>query len=279
MERTSSLTKLYGEKKSGRQRFLNYLADWGFDFRRSVGRLHASHSLRLEKREFQRLSAGRRYETSFPMARNFPIWDEKSKTAGQASGHYFHQDLLAARDIYTRDPQRHVDVGSSIYGFVSHVASFREVEVLDIRPVDSEVDGIVFHQVDVMNLSMDWRNSTDSLSCLHALEHFGLGRYGDDLDPGGWLTGLEALSEMVRPGGRLYLSVPTSSVQRIEFNAHRVFSIPFLREHLEPNFHVSNLAFVLDSGRLVANVELDSAAAMASFDAWYGCSIWFLDRK
>jgi hypothetical protein len=30
----------------------------------------------------------------------------------------------------------------------------------------------------------------DSLSCLHALEHFGLGRYGDPIDPRGHEKGI-----------------------------------------------------------------------------------------
>jgi len=44
---------------------------------------------------------------------------------GDASGHYFHQDLIVARRIFERDPRKHVDVGSRIDGFVAHLAVFR----------------------------------------------------------------------------------------------------------------------------------------------------------
>jgi len=50
---------------------------------------------------------------------------------GDASGHYFHQDLIVARRIFERDPRKHVDVGSRIDGFVAHLAVFRQVEVID----------------------------------------------------------------------------------------------------------------------------------------------------
>src|SRR5258708_3506518 len=47
----------------------------------------------------------------------YPIVDDYNSGAGTASGHYFHQDLWAARRIYARRPARHVDVGSRIDGF------------------------------------------------------------------------------------------------------------------------------------------------------------------
>lgn len=40
-----------------------------------------------------------------------------------------------ARWIYEAAPIKHVDVGSRVNGFVAHVASFREIEVIDVRPI------------------------------------------------------------------------------------------------------------------------------------------------
>ena len=37
--------------------------------------------------------------------------------------------------IYAARPEKHVDVGSRVDGFVAHVASFREIEVFDVRPI------------------------------------------------------------------------------------------------------------------------------------------------
>jgi hypothetical protein len=62
----------------------------------------------------------------------------------------------------------------------------------------------------------------DSLSCLHALEHFGLGRYGDPITPFGYQLGLANMAKILRPFGILYLSTPIGQ-ERVEFNANWVF--------------------------------------------------------
>src|SRR5262249_53525396 len=155
--------------------------------------------------------------------RFLPALSDRYMTSGVARGHYFHQDLWAARRIYGRQPRRHIDVGSRIDGFVAHLLTFREVEVLDVRALSTSVRGLHFRQVDLMGAENEDGESTDSLSCLHALEHFGLGRYGDTIDPDGWRIGLRRLVRMLALGGHLYLSVPVGP-QVIEFNAHRIFA-------------------------------------------------------
>ena len=120
----------------------------------------------------------------------FPILNEYKEQAGTATGHYFHQDLLVASLIHEVNPKRHIDVGSRIDGFVAHVAAFRTIEVLDFRPLIScGHKQIKFMQADLMSLGSHLFEITDSLSCLHALEHFGLGRYGDPINPNGHLIG------------------------------------------------------------------------------------------
>ena len=44
-------------------------------------------------------------------------------------------------------------------------------------------------------------DSIDSLSCIYALEHYGLGRYGDPIDPDGWLKGLIEMQRILTRGG------------------------------------------------------------------------------
>jgi len=159
--------------------------------------------------------------------RLMPCLHDRSAEGGDARGEYFWQDLLIAREIHAAGPERHVDVGSRIDGFVAHVASFREIEVFDVRPVQVDVPGVVFWQADLMRRDTlpgaAGEGYCDSLSCLHALEHFGLGRYGDPLDPRGAERGFGNMASLVRPGGRFYLSVPIGR-ERVEFNANRVFA-------------------------------------------------------
>ncbi len=141
---------------------------------------------------------------------------------GSTKDEYFWQDLHVARLIHLANPTRHVDIGSRIDGFVAHVASFRDIEVFDIRPVTSMIPGVSFRQADLMHPSESLIEYCDSLSCLHALEHFGLGRYGDPIDPHGYASGLGNMARILQSGGLFYLSVPIGQ-ERVEFNAHRIF--------------------------------------------------------
>jgi len=152
----------------------------------------------------------------------FPCLYDWYEEGGSTKSEYFWQDLHIARKIHLANPLTHVDIGSRIDGFVAHVASFRQVEVFDIRPVSSIIPGVTFRQADLMNPSKPISDYCDSLSCLHALEHFGLGRYGDPLDPEGYAAGLKNMASILKQGGVFYLSVPIGK-ERVEFNAHRVF--------------------------------------------------------
>lgn len=252
---------------------------WGFDARLTYRSIAEGSRFRRQLREFKEQRRRAPDRSDFPMGPMLPMHHDRLDTAGAARGHYFHQDLLVARKIHARCPRRHIDVGSSIYGFVSHVASFRDIEVLDVRPLNASIEGIAFVQQDVMNLDESWWGVTDSVSCLHALEHFGLGRYGDPIDFGGWRRGLDGLTGLLESGGALYLSVPTGVVQRVEFNAHRVFSVPFIRRELESRFTIDSLDFVTDSGDLITNVNPHGSEAENSFGAAYGCSIWTATKK
>lgn len=151
-----------------------------------------------------------------------PCLHDWYEEGGVIKNEYFWQDLIVAREIYSARPQRHVDVGSRIDGFVAHVASFRDIELFDVRPVSTNVPGVKFRQADLMNPVDSLKNYCDSLSCLHALEHFGLGRYGDSLDPRGHEKGIACMAQLLKVGGMFYLSVPLG-VPRVEFNANRVF--------------------------------------------------------
>ena len=56
------------------------------------------------------------------------------------------------------------------------------------------------------------------------MEHIGLGRYGDPLDPDGTERAIDELARVVSPGGDLYLSLPLDDENRTYFNAHRAFT-------------------------------------------------------
>lgn len=153
----------------------------------------------------------------------FPCLHDWYEEGGTTKNEYFWQDLYVARKIYSANPQKHIDVGSRVDGFVAHVASFRDIEVIDIRPVTSKIPGVTFKQADLMANNFSLSSQCDSLSCLHALEHFGLGRYGDPIDAQGYVKGLANMTMLLKAGGTFYLATPIGR-ERVEFNAHRVFN-------------------------------------------------------
>jgi len=208
-----------------------------------------------------------------------PVLDNWYTLAGNAKGHYFHQDLIIAQSIYKNNPNKHIDVGSRIDGFIAHVASFREIFIADIRDFSSTNKAIHYLQVDLMSeLDIDLRECCDSLSCLHALEHFGVGRYGDPISYEGYLSGLENLTKMLQVKGKLYISVPIGE-ECINFNAHRIFSLGYFLDLLEKNFVLDKFSYVDDNGDLHENINIAEKDKKDSFNCEYGCGIFELTKS
>lgn len=248
------------------------LAAW--DPRAMLANLRGLRAYLRDRRALARAASASGRAGEFPFGRELPILAERDEQSGTARGAYFHQDLLVARRIFAANPRRHVDVGSRVDGFVAHLAVFRPVEVIDIRPLDSNIPNIRFLQADVMREPPpELRGCCDSLSSLHVIEHFGLGRYGDPVDFLGHENALASLTAMLEPGGTLYLSTPIGP-QRIEFNAHRVFAARTLLDLLGRAFDLVRFSYVDDAGDLHDDAPLDAASVAADFGCHAGCGIF-----
>lgn len=213
-----------------------------------------------------------------PWGREQPILTEYDAESGE-TGPYFHQDLHVARWIREDAPERLIDVGSRIDGFIGNVATFREVEVIDIRPQRSRIPGVTFRQMDLMHpLAPEWIASTDALSCLHTIEHFGLGRYGDPIDPQGHLKGLEQLKLMVKPGGRLYFSTPVGP-ERVEFNAHRIFDARTVLGWFGEGWRIERLSVLTDDQTLLEDLSPSAPEAATNFGCQAGILMLTASRQ
>ena len=165
-------------------------------------------------------------KTDFPIKFNklYRIYSD-CEDAGTVDGHYFLQDLFMAKEIIKCNPRQHYDIGSRIDGFIAHLlASNINVTLVDIRPFPVQLEGLSFIQTDATELSNIEDNSLNSLSSLHVIEHFGLGRYGDTIDPEAWKSALLSMQNKIAPGGCLFLSVPVSKNNVVCYNAHRIFN-------------------------------------------------------
>jgi hypothetical protein len=116
----------------------------------------------------------------------------------------------------------HVDISSNLR-FCATVSAFVPIEFYEYHPPDLELDGLTVGKVDLLALPLD-DASTMSLSCMHVVEHIGLGRYGDDLDPDGDLKAMWELERVLARKGQLLFVVPVGQ-PRIQFNAHRIYSL------------------------------------------------------
>jgi SAM-dependent methyltransferase len=229
-------------------------------------------------KDFLELKKQRGSDREFYFGEAYPVLNERFAAAGKMSGHYFHQDLLVARKVFENNPLRHIDIGSRIDGFVAHLATFRKVEIIDIRDQESNVKNISFRKADLMKLPDELIDSCDSISSLHVIEHMGLGRYGDPVDYQGHLKAIKNITRILKKGGTFYFSTPIGR-QRIEFNAHRVFSINYLLDIFRPNYTICNFSYVNDKGQLFENIELNEEAIEKNFGCHYGCGIFELIKK
>ena len=209
------------------------------------------------------------------ITRTTPMLKDFGDQAGTAKGDYFHQDLLVASFVFQNQPNRHIDIGSRIDGFVAHVAAFREIEVFDVRPLSTTGHpNIIFRQADLMRT--DEEQIADSVSCLHTIEHFGLGRYSDPIDVDGHKKGISNLIRMLKPGGLLYISFPISQQDEVHFNANRIFhpqtllSLPDVKKYMQ----LERFDYVDNHGDLHLEADLGEVARTLRS----GCGIYTMKR-
>lgn len=201
-----------------------------------------------QRRSFTGLGGQAPFRSTFPQ-----LFDATAEH--EFDTHYFFQAAWAARCIKRHWPEVHFDIGSD-NRFVATLSGFVATVWVDVRPLAIDLDGLTSIASDLMDLEIE-DSSVESLSCLSVLEHVGLGRYGDKLDPSGMRSGAQELSRILAPGGHLYLSVPVGR-DRVEFNAHRV-SDPEDVMKMFPNLKLASFSFV-DGYMFRENV------AVAAFD-------------
>jgi len=154
-------------------------------------------------------------------------------TAGDGStlnNYYVVQDLWGAQKIFEAKPAKHYDIGSRVDYFIAHLLAFKmPTTMIDIRPLETYgTEFLSFVQADATNLDGIEDNSIESISALSSIEHFGLGRYGDPLDPNAHIKAFNNIQRVTQSGGNIYISVPVDTVNKVCFNAHRAYAPQYL---------------------------------------------------
>ncbi len=198
------------------------------------------------------------------------FYPDDAVTTTPFDAHYVYHTSWAARRLLANPTELHVDIGSDIR-FVTIASAYQKIYFLDYRPANIELSNLICGHVDLRNLQFD-SNSIESLSCMHVIEHIGLGRYGDPIDFDGDKKAFRELARVLKPGGLLYLVVPVGS-PAIVFHAHRIYN-PWSVSKMLDEFTLLEFSIINDSGRLIENCGFDVALRQK-----YGCGCFLFQKK
>jgi SAM-dependent methyltransferase len=223
--------------------------------------------------EFQRFSA----LSSGASRRRFPVeWDDclpclDDRTPGTGfDRHYVYHTAWAMRVLARQRPVEHVDIASSLY-FAALASAVVPVRYYEYRPVDLHLPGLTCDRADLLDLPFA-DASVVSLSCMHVIEHVGLGRYGDALDPDGDLKAIVELRRVLAPGGDLLFVAPVGR-PRVQFNAHRIYGFDQVVEAFED---LRLVEFALVPDRTNGPALIPRATKQQADAQRYGCGcFWF----
>ncbi len=182
--------------------------------------------------EFKLMAAKGQQRFVFREEDNYPCLDDNTGVT-DFDRHYIYHPAWAARIVKEINPEFHVDISSTLH-FSSILSSFIPVRFYDYRPANLSLDNLACAKADLMSLSFA-SNSINSLSCMHTVEHIGLGRYGDKIDYDGDLKAVTELARVIEKGGNLLFVVPLGAIARIQFNAHRIYTKQSVIEMMEIN--------------------------------------------
>ena len=153
--------------------------------------------------------------------------------------HYPHsaEDVgLAVQKIGLDMKHSKVGVVSSISPWVEHVLrSHGASHVITIDYNEPIVcSGIEWIESKSVPSFGDEVGTYDLLVSFSGIEHSGLGRYGDPINPNGDLEAMQQIHRALVPGGYLLLAIPTGDNDYIEGgNAHRIYGPDRMAQMLE----------------------------------------------
>ncbi len=196
---------------------------------------------------FKRKSKGR---FLMKMQDFYPCLNDRVKST-PVDQHYINHTAWAARILSEVKPTLHIDISSLIY-FSTILSAFVPVKFYDYRPVKLNLTNFESDFADLNQLPFV-DGSIESISCMHTVEHIGLGRYGDILDPDGDINAVNELKRVTKLNGSILFVTPVG-VPRIQFNAHRIYSYEQIVNYFY-GFELMEFSLIPDDGGLIRNAN------------------------
>ncbi|OWK71756.1 DUF268 domain-containing protein [Pedobacter sp. AJM] len=199
----------------------------------------------------------------------YPCLNDSTESTG-FDAHYIYHPAWAARILKEINPVKHIDISSTLH-FCSIISAFIPVEFYDYRPADLNLSNLLSQKADLTQLFFE-SNSIECLSCMHTIEHIGLGRYGDPIDPDGDLKAINEIKRVVKKGGSILFVVPVGK-PKIMFNAHRIYDPKMIIDYFS-GFELRKFSLVTDQNDFIDQAEINEGTAQT-----YGCGcFWFIKK-
>ncbi len=224
--------------------------------------------------EKQSASTKKRFEFKWSERRAY-LFDNSPKT--WYDRHYIIHPSWAARVLKEISPSKHIDISSKLY-FSTITSAFIPFEFYDYRPAEINLTNLKVGSEDLTDLTFE-DNTVESISCMHTLEHIGLGRYGDQIDYDGDLKAISELCRVVKIGGSLLVVAPIGKINKIIFNAHRIYNSDEFISYFEKNNMTLKQYALIPDNKKDGDLVISPSEELKNRQE-YGCGcFWFIKQS
>ena len=231
--------------------------------------IRALSSYKKDYKKFRTLSLSTKERFPLSWKNRLPCTTDKTIETTFDS-HYIYHPAWASRILAQTRPDLHIDISSTLH-FCTMLSAFMPVKFYDYRPADLVLSNLSSERADLLDLPFE-SNSIASISCMHTIEHVGLGRYGDPLDYDGDIKAINELIRVTRQGGDILFVVPIGQ-SKIMFNGQRIYSYEQVQEYFT-NCTLLSFSLIPDNGPILNNADPSLVK-----DQTYGCGCFWYKKN